>query len=107
VANILRKPPVYTSKSKHLYSNIGYTIAESLASRSWEDLIREEIFQPLGLDSAGFGPPKDHRNMLEQPREHQKSLFSRGGKSVTSEVDNTSIIGPAGSIYMSLLISQH
>jgi CubicO group peptidase (beta-lactamase class C family) len=30
---------------------------EAISGRSWEDLIREKLWQPLGLTSGGFGAP--------------------------------------------------
>jgi CubicO group peptidase (beta-lactamase class C family) len=43
------------------YSNIGYTIAgavlEHVTGHSWEDLMRDRLFLPLGLTTGGFGPP--------------------------------------------------
>lgn len=31
---------------------------ETLAKKPWEDLMRERLFKPLGMDSAGFRAPK-------------------------------------------------
>ena len=43
------------------YSHAGYMVAAAMAERltgkSWEDLMRERLFDPLGMASAGFGPP--------------------------------------------------
>ncbi len=40
------------------YNNFGYTVlgavAEQVSGRSWEDLTRERIFEPLGMRSARF-----------------------------------------------------
>jgi len=106
VFKLLNKPPAYAPKSKHLYSNAGYTIVgvivETITNCSWEELIRKNVFQPLGLNSAGFGPPKDSGSSIEQPRGHRKRIFSRQKVSVGTNADNTSIIGPAGTIHMSL-----
>lgn len=87
------------------YSNVGYTIAavmvEKLTGIPWEKLIEHEIFIPLTIKSGGFGPPSDTFTFLEQPRGHKSIL---GFKSpVSTNADNTPIIGPAGSIHMSLL----
>lgn len=45
------------------YSNAGYDIAaaiiEEVAKKSWKELIREKIFKPLKLESAGFGWPAE------------------------------------------------
>ena len=56
-----------------LYSNIGFVIAGAVAERvtgkSWEELMTTLLFQPLGMTTAGFGPPgKD--SQVEQPWYH-------------------------------------
>jgi len=42
------------------YSNMGYTIAgtmiEHAAKTTWEEMVVQRIFIPLGLETAGFGP---------------------------------------------------
>lgn len=44
-----------------LYSDMNYAlvtyISEKLGGKSWEDLIHEELFQPLGMDSSTFASP--------------------------------------------------
>lgn len=41
-----------------LYSDMNYAlvtyISEKLGEKRWEDLIHEELFQPLGMDSSTF-----------------------------------------------------
>ena len=52
-----------------LYSNTGYVLAalmlETRADQSYEDLMKAEIFDPLHMKSAGWGPPPG-----EQPQGH-------------------------------------
>ena len=106
VLKLLKKRPRYSRGSQHIYSNAGYTIAgviaEELTGRSWENLVSTEVFEPLGLLSAGFGPPQDILNPFEQPRGHYKRLFRSQKVEVGTEADNTPIIGPAGIVHMSL-----
>jgi CubicO group peptidase (beta-lactamase class C family) len=88
----------------HAYSNVGFTIAGAMAEKvtgeTWDALVKREVFDPLSLASAGFGPPKSVDKKLEQPQGHT-SLF--GWKvGVGEEADNTFIIGPAGIVHMSL-----
>ena len=56
----LTMPPA-SKAGDFAYSNLGFIIAGAIAEartgKSWEDLIREQIFAPLGIKSAGFGPP--------------------------------------------------
>jgi CubicO group peptidase (beta-lactamase class C family) len=65
---VLKDSPEVTP-GNFLYSNQGYTVAATMmelaAKKDWETLIREEVFSPIGLDSATLGivyddavPPK-------------------------------------------------
>jgi len=57
----LSRPPGIAPDTKYWYSNEGYVIAgampEHLTGRAWEDLMRERLFQPLGISTGGFGQP--------------------------------------------------
>ena len=98
---ILSAPPVSKAGEKHVYSNIGYTLAGYIAAtRSgmpWEKLIQQELFTPLKLKSAGFGAPTG-----EQPWGHQRALFMRNPVDPDGLSDNSPIIGPAGIVHMSM-----
>ncbi len=53
--------PVVPEGSPFQYANFGFMIAgammEAVTGEPWEMLVRERIYEPLGLESAGFGPP--------------------------------------------------
>jgi CubicO group peptidase (beta-lactamase class C family) len=70
-ARWLLSNPAASPVGKHNYSNAGFGIAaamlEQVANKSWEDLIRERLFQPLALSSCGFGFPA---SLGEQPLGH-------------------------------------
>jgi CubicO group peptidase (beta-lactamase class C family) len=57
----LSRPPSFPPGTKFIYSNEGYILAgavlEHLTGRAWEDLMRERLFQPLGISTGGFGQP--------------------------------------------------
>jgi CubicO group peptidase (beta-lactamase class C family) len=57
----LSRPPGIPPDTKYYYSNVGYVLAgavlEQLTGRAWEELMRERLFQPLGISTGGFGPP--------------------------------------------------
>src|SRR5689334_351603 len=57
----LSRPPGILPDTKYWYSNLGYVLAgaalEQLTGRMWEDLMRERLFQPLGISTGGFGAP--------------------------------------------------
>jgi CubicO group peptidase (beta-lactamase class C family) len=99
----LSEKPDHEPGTKFVYSNTGYMIAahmaEEVTDRSWEDLMRERLFTPLGMASAGFGPP-GVKGKLDQPRGHTKLnvSFEPGG----SGADNPLVYGPAGTVHATL-----
>lgn len=104
VQKILNDAPEYPPGKQFHYSNVGYTIAavvaEQITGKSWESLIKEELFEPLGLASAGFGPPQDEGQKLAQPRGHKSILGFKF--SVGTKADNPKVMGPAGNVHMNL-----
>lgn len=86
----------------YAYSNLSYVVAGAMAERvtgeSWETLMEERLFAPLGITTAGFGPPGSHRGM-DQPWGHQRS--DRGGWK-SNKFDNDPMLGPAGTIHISI-----
>jgi CubicO group peptidase (beta-lactamase class C family) len=99
---VVAKPPEAKPGQKFIYSNAGYTIAghmaEKVTGKSWETLMREKIFKPLGMTTAGFGAP-GKRNKNDQPRGHDEK-----GKAVEPGPgsDNPVAIGPAGIVHCSI-----
>ena len=95
-------PPESPPGEKFIYSNAGFSIAghmaEEVAGKSWEDLTREKIFRPLGMTTAGFGPPGTRANN-NQPRGHKAD-----GSPVEPGpgADNPVAIGPAGIVHCSI-----
>lgn len=57
----LRQTPVGPREETFTYSQSGYVIAaamlETKSGLPWEELMRQHVFAPLGMQSAGFGPP--------------------------------------------------
>jgi CubicO group peptidase (beta-lactamase class C family) len=102
VEGVLARPPVAPPGTKFLYSNAGYAIAGAMAERAtgkaWEELMRERLFEPLGMAGAGFGPP-GKPGSLDQPVGHDAL-----GKPVGHgpKADNPAAIGPAGGVHASL-----
>ncbi len=102
----LSHPPRTRPGSAFAYSNAGYIVAgamlEAVTGESWERLMAREVFRPLGLTSAGFGPPGT-RGRLDQPRGHRVRLT--GGLRAIEPgptADNPPAAGPAGTVHMSL-----
>jgi CubicO group peptidase (beta-lactamase class C family) len=99
---VTSKPPEATPGEKFIYSNAGVSIAghmaEKVTGKSWEDLMREKIFRPLGMTTAGFGAPGT-RAKNDQPRGHKAD-----GSPVEPGpgADNPVAIGPAGIVHCSI-----
>lgn len=55
--------PVAPVGQESIYSNSGITVAgammEEITGKPWEQIVREEVLDPLGLDTMGFGVPRD------------------------------------------------
>lgn len=104
VLDVIKAKPEHPPGTKYAYSNVGFTIAGAMAEQvtgeTWENLVRQEVFAPLALTGAGFGPPKSPDETLDQPRGHR--TFLRGKVAVADDADNTPIMGPAGTIHMTL-----
>jgi CubicO group peptidase (beta-lactamase class C family) len=94
--------PAYAPGAFH-YSNTDYVVAaailEKISGKSWEDLIRERIFEPLGMKSAGFGPAGTE-GQIDQPWPHLET----GAPLPTNgpAADNPAIISPAGRVHASM-----
>lgn len=104
VLKMLADKPDNPPGKKYVYSNVDSTIAAAMAEKktsvTWEDLVRREVFEPLGLKSAGFGPPTSPDKTLPEPRGHVPYLGAK--VPVTDTDDNTMIIAPSGAVHMTL-----
>lgn len=84
-----------------LYSNAGYVVVgamlEAAGAAPWEVLVAREVFGPLGMTSAGFGPPEG-----DQPQGHRGGLLG-GLRPVPPgpRADNIPALGPAGRVHLS------
>lgn len=84
------------------YSNAGYLVAaamaEKLTGQSWETLMGERLFAPLGMSSAGFGVPGT-RGGADQPWQHHRNS---AGRWRPIQLDYGTPLAPAGNVYTSL-----
>lgn len=99
---VTSKPPEAVPGEKFIYSNAGYSIAGHMAEKvtgiSWEELLRQKIFRPLDMATAGFGSPGTQAKN-DQPRGHKTD-----GSPVQPGpwADNPVAIGPAGIVHCSI-----
>lgn len=99
---VLKYRPVGKPGEKFEYSNGGFAIAGHIAEarmkEKYEELLRRDLFHPLGIHSGGFGPPAG-KDDFSQPWGHTAE-----GKPVESGrgADNPTAITPAGRVHMSI-----
>ncbi len=108
---VLPQPPQHAPGSAFLYSNTGYMVAGAAAEQatgaSWEDLMRELVFTPLGMTSMGFGAPgavpaDGEAGSIDQPRGHRGSGGRAKPVAPGPFADNPPALGPAGTVHGSL-----
>jgi CubicO group peptidase (beta-lactamase class C family) len=92
----LSQSPGYEPRRGNIYSNSGLVIAATIVERatglSYEQLMKQEVFTPLHMSSAAFGPTR-----RGQPLGHG------GGKPQTGpDADNAPVIAPVGEIHLTM-----
>lgn len=97
------KEPSDKERGNYLYSNLGYIIAgtmiEQLTGKSWESLMKEKVFSPLGMSTASFGVPGTI-GKVDQPWGHIKLSALLPWFPV--QLDNLETLGPAGTVHCSI-----
>lgn len=97
---LMRKPLAGKHREQYLYSNTGYilagAIAEKVTGKGWEELMWQEVFEPLGIKEAGFGP--QNKVGTDQPFGHRQE----DEKLKATDHDNPVVLGPAGRVSMAL-----
>ncbi len=109
VARHYLKKPQASKPGEFVYSNLGYIIAGAIAEahtgKSWEDLVREQIFTPLGIKNAGFGSPGTP-GKTDQPWGHEEkapgTLIAHDPATADMDANTRPVIGPAGTINIAL-----
>ena len=105
----LSMAPAGAPGASFVYPNNGFVVAAMLSEQRtgipWETLVRDEVFVPLGMESAGFGPPPAaNASAPANPVGHRNAVL--GGRPVTvgagPDADNPTVLGPAGRAHMTL-----
>lgn len=101
VAQVLAKPPA-RPPGGFAYANLDYVVAgaalERIARRSWEESLRADLFAPLGMRTAGFGPP-----LGAEPWGHKLGDDRRlHPVAPTGIADFPAVLAPAGGVHLSL-----
>ncbi|MGB0953352.1 MAG: serine hydrolase domain-containing protein [Planctomycetota bacterium] len=99
VKTLSEAAPLHAPGSTYLYSNWGFVMAGAMMERAgdatWETLMRERLFEPLGMSSAGFGAP-NQEDGPQHPFGHNVKGEAREG------LDNSAAMGPAGTAHATM-----
>lgn len=85
-----------------VYGNLNYIVIgaaiERITGTSWEEAMRREVFEPLGMAGAGFGAPQG-----DQPWGHVRRFgVILTPLDPTGLADNPAALGPAGTVHAPL-----
>ncbi|MBN2271174.1 MAG: beta-lactamase family protein [Sedimentisphaerales bacterium] len=102
---MLAQEPEAKPGEKYIYSNAGYSIlgliAERAMNKPWETLMKEMLFEPLHMGSAGSGA-MGTPGSIRQPWQHRME----NGKVQPIEPgplsDNPLVLAPAGTVHCSM-----
>jgi len=99
----LQLAPNGRKEQSFTYSNIGYVVAGAMLEAKlvapWETLIRRYVFEPLGMSSAGQGPP-GVIGAYDQPLGHEPDESGVLTAQVPNgDADNRAVLGPTGRVH--------
>ena len=99
---VVTRPPPHPPGSKYEYANASFAIAghmaEVIMDKPFEELMREHLFVPLGMTSAGWGAPGGDAD-ADQAQPAAPWGHRRGGEPMDPHdrgADNPEAISPAG-----------
>lgn len=107
VERLVAMPLQSSPGERYAYSNMGYVLAGAIVERlhgsTWEQLVATRLFDPLGLETAGFGPPAS-LGRIDAPLGH-RPLPDGTLKAMLAgpNGDNPAMLGPAGTVHLSIL----
>jgi len=102
LAEVMLAQPPKVEPGDYFYSNCGFSIAghmvETRVGRAWEQLMRELVFEPLGMHTAGFGVPWQSEPATDPwPHIADGTPLTPGPMA-----DNPPSIGPGGTVHASI-----
>ncbi len=102
----IKQPLAAKPGARFTYANMNYVLVgamlERLSGKTWDELITERIFTPLGLKTAGLGT-QSSLGRIDAPLGHIKIAGKTKALLAGPNSDNPSIVGPAGIAHMSVL----
>jgi CubicO group peptidase (beta-lactamase class C family) len=102
---MLSQEPKVKPGTKYVYSDAGYAIAGVIAEQAtntpWETMMKEMLFSPLGMKTAGFGA-MGSQGKINQPWQHRITDGKLRAIEPGRFSDNPPVIGPAGTVHCSI-----
>jgi len=102
---ILRQEPEAKPGTTYIYSNAGYSIAGVMAEQAmktpWETLMKEMLFKPLEMRTAGFGA-MGTPGKIDQPWQHTIKDDKLRAVEPGRLSDNPPVLGPGGTVHCSM-----
>ncbi len=102
----LEQPPVVAPRTSMSYSNAGYDVLGAVIEQSlhapWETLIRERVFKPLTMHSAGFGPPVGSRSNGAPVGHARASDGKLHAWTEPEEAELPAVFAPSGLVHVAL-----
>jgi CubicO group peptidase (beta-lactamase class C family) len=107
VKHLVAQPLPSAPGERFAYANMGYLLVgamiERVAGATWEELVATRIFDPLELDTAGFGPPAS-LGRIDAPLGHRPMPDGTAKPMLAGpNGDNPEVMGPAGTVHLSIL----
>jgi len=103
---MLEAPPASPPGTSFAYANEGFMLASLMAEEAtgetWEDIIRGQLAQPLGMDTLGFGAPTGDGVLSDVPWGHRKIGALKIAMNPTEGADNPPWMAAAGTMHMTL-----
>ena len=101
---VLGQEPSVEPGTAYQYSNAGYSVvghvAEIASGESWEDLLRQVIFDPLEMSAPGFGWPATKKNP-NRPRGHYIEKSGVRAQPLDDQYVLEPFLAPAGDVHCS------
>jgi CubicO group peptidase (beta-lactamase class C family) len=89
----------YYSNNNHILLGL---ILEEIWHLPWEVIIQQQLFDPLGMATAGFGSPIEQMPLTSFATQPFGHVMDTAGVLHSTDTDNLKLLGPAGTVHASL-----